>query len=93
VNFKAAVLRTAGLPLTIEQLSLASLGQSDVLVRIKATSLCHTDLEAVEGQLASPLPLVPGHEAAGVIEWVGKSVRNKAVGDHVIISWNPHCDH
>jgi S-(hydroxymethyl)glutathione dehydrogenase/alcohol dehydrogenase len=93
VNFKAAVLKTAGEPLTIEQLKIANLGDSDVLVRIKATSLCHTDLEAVEGQLGSPLPLVPGHEAAGVVEWVGKSVRNSAVGDHVIISWNPHCDH
>ncbi|HEV7618871.1 MAG TPA: Zn-dependent alcohol dehydrogenase [Burkholderiaceae bacterium] len=93
MNFKAAVLKTAGSPLSIEQLKIANLGESDVLVRIKATSLCHTDLEAVEGQLASPLPLVPGHEAAGIVEWVGKSVRNSAVGDHVVISWNPHCNH
>ena len=91
MNFNAAVLKTAGAPLGIETLSIRNLGDQDVLVRIKAASLCHTDLEAVEGQLASPLPLVPGHEAAGVVEWVGKSVRSSSVGDHVIISWNPYC--
>lgn len=93
MNFKAAVLKTAGAQLSIEQLRTAHLGDADVLVRIVATALCHTDLEAVEGQLGTPLPLVPGHEAAGIVEWVGKSVQRRAVGDHVIISWNPHCEH
>jgi S-(hydroxymethyl)glutathione dehydrogenase/alcohol dehydrogenase len=93
VNFNAAVLTHAGAALAIEQLHTANLGEADVLVRIVATALCHTDLEAVEGQLGAPFPLVPGHEAAGIVEWVGKSVRKRAVGDHVIISWNPHCNH
>lgn len=93
MNFNAAVLETAGQPLGIQELRTANLGDGDVLVRIVATALCHTDLEAVEGQLGTPLPLVPGHEAAGVVEWVGKSVQRRAVGDHVIISWNPHCNH
>lgn len=93
MNFNAAVLETAGQPLGIRELRTANLGDGDVLVRIVATALCHTDLEAVEGQLGTPLPLVPGHEAAGVVEWVGKSVQQRAVGDHVIISWNPHCNH
>jgi S-(hydroxymethyl)glutathione dehydrogenase/alcohol dehydrogenase len=93
VNFKAAVLSTVGSALRIEQLSTGNLGESDVLVRIKAASLCHTDLEAIEGQLASPMPLVPGHEAAGIVEWVGGAVRDTSIGDHVIISWNPHCNH
>lgn len=91
MGVRAAVLSHAGAPLTVERLTLAKLDEHDVLVRIRATSLCHTDLEAVEGQLGSPLPLVPGHEAAGVVEWVGRSVRQSAVGDHVIISWNPSC--
>jgi S-(hydroxymethyl)glutathione dehydrogenase/alcohol dehydrogenase len=93
VDFNAAVLESAGAPLGIRQLRTANLGDDDVLVRIVATALCHTDLEAVEGQLGTPLPLVPGHEAAGVVEWVGKSVQRRSVGDHVIISWNPHCNH
>lgn len=91
MTINAAVLTRVGSPLTIEQLTLANLDEFDVLVRIKATSLCHTDLEAVEGQLGSPLPLVPGHEAAGIVEWTGRSVCQTAVGDHVIISWNPNC--
>lgn len=93
MTFNAAILRVVGAPLGIEKLEIRNLGDSDVLVRIKATSLCHTDLEAVEGQLGTPLPLVPGHEAAGVVEWVGKTVRDKAVGDHVVVSWNPYCNH
>ena len=93
MSFDAAVLRSTGSPLNIERLEIGNLSDTDVLVRIKATSLCHTDLEAVEGQLATPLPLVPGHEAVGVVEWVGKLVRDPAVGDAVVISWNPHCDH
>ncbi len=91
MEIRAAVLASTGTPLTVERLTLANLAEDDVLVRIKATSLCHTDLEAVEGQLGSPLPLVPGHEAAGVVEWVGRSVRRVLVGDHVILSWNPSC--
>ena len=93
VTFNAAVLRAASAPLEVEKLEIRNLGADDVLVRIKATSLCHTDLEAVEGQLGTPLPLVPGHEASGVVEWVGPSVTDKAVGDHVVVSWNPHCNH
>ncbi|MDO9218627.1 MAG: alcohol dehydrogenase catalytic domain-containing protein, partial [Lacisediminimonas sp.] len=70
MNFNAAVLTHAGAALAIEQLHTANLGDADVLVRIVATALCHTDLEAVEGQLGAPFPLVPGHEAAGIVEWV-----------------------
>lgn len=91
-SFKSAVLRKFGAPLGIERVSIGGLAAQDVIVRIKATSLCHTDVEAVEGLLDSPLPLIPGHEAAGVVEWIGKSVQNVQVGDHVIISWNPHCN-
>lgn len=91
MTVRAAVLARIGSPLAIERLALGALDEHDVLVRIGATSLCHTDLEAVRGDLGSPLPLVPGHEAAGVVEWAGSSVRSAAVGDHVIVSWNPSC--
>ena len=89
--FSGAVLREVGLPLQIETLSLKGLLEKDVVVRIKATSLCHTDLEAVEGALRTPVPFIPGHEAAGIVESVGKGVSKLRPGDHVVISWNPYC--
>lgn len=91
MNFSAAVLREFGKPLTIETLSIQGLTSKDVVVRIQATSLCHTDLEAVEGALGTPVPFIPGHEAAGIVESVGKDVSHLQVGDHVVVSWNPYC--
>ena len=64
-----------------------------MLVRIKAAGLCHTDLEVIEGGLRYPMPIVLGHEAAGIVEAVGPEAHGVAVGDHVILSWNPHCGH
>ncbi len=88
---KAAVLEQAGQPLQLRDLELRNLADGDVVVRIAATSLCHTDLEAVQGHLGMPLPFIPGHEAAGVVEQVGRDVSNVKPGDPVVISWNPHC--
>jgi len=64
-----------------------------VLVRIMASGLCHTDLEVIEGSLAYPMPIVLGHEGAGIVEAVGADVGSVKVGDHVVCSWNPHCGH
>lgn len=91
MTFDAAVLTQTGAPLVIEQLTLGASGAHDVVVRIKATSLCHTDLEAVRGHLGMPVPFVPGHEAAGIVEWTGDAVQRVKPGDHVIVSWNPRC--
>ncbi len=93
MKFRAAVLRQPRGKLTIETVEAGSLKDDDVLVRIRATSLCHTDLEVIEGQLVMPMPIVLGHEAAGTIEKIGESVHGLAPGDPVIISWNPHCGH
>ena len=93
MKFKAAVLNEVGKPLEIEEIELGELGPTDVLVRIHASGLCHTDLEVIEGALAYPLPIVLGHEGAGVVETVGCDVTRVAQGDHVICSWNPHCGH
>lgn len=92
MNFAAAVLTETRQPLSVERLTLGALADNDVVVNVRATSLCHTDLEAVRGDLGVPAPFVPGHEAAGVVQWVGKAVTHVAVGDHVITSWNPHCN-
>lgn len=91
MQFKAAVLSESRSPLEIETLTLVELADTDVLIRVLATSLCHTDLEATQGNFGTPLPFVPGHEAAGVVEWIGKSVTTVKIGDHVVTSWNPHC--
>ena len=93
MKFTAAVLNRVNTPLTLDTLEMAPLERDDVLVRIHASGLCHTDLEAIQGTLAYPLPIVLGHEGAGVVEAVGKDVTEVTPGDHVICSWNPHCGH
>ena len=93
LQYRAAVLHAAQTPMSIETVTAAALKPTDVLVRIRAAGLCHTDLEVIEGSLRYPLPIVLGHEAAGVVEQVGAAARGVKVGDHVVLSWNPHCGH
>ena len=93
LQYRAAVLHAPQTPMSIETVAAAALKPTDVLVRIRAAGLCHTDLEVIEGSLRYPLPIVLGHEAAGVVEQVGATARGVAVDDHVVLSWNPHCGH
>jgi S-(hydroxymethyl)glutathione dehydrogenase/alcohol dehydrogenase len=93
VQARAAVLRQTGTPMTIETVEVGPIAPGDVLVRIRAAGLCHTDLEAIDGSLAVQLPAVLGHEAAGEIAELGAGVSDLAVGDRVVLSWNPHCGH
>jgi S-(hydroxymethyl)glutathione dehydrogenase / alcohol dehydrogenase len=93
LSFRAAVLHEPKAPLRIETIRAGALRPGDVLVRIKAAGLCHTDLEVIDGSLRYPTPIVLGHEAAGVVEEIGAQAKGVAVGDHVILSWNPHCGH
>ncbi len=93
MRFHAAVLHRVGEPLVVEPLEMGALGPDDVLVRLGASGLCHTDLEVMTGSLAYPLPIVLGHEGAGVVEAVGRDVTVVRPGDHVVCSWNPHCGH
>jgi S-(hydroxymethyl)glutathione dehydrogenase / alcohol dehydrogenase len=93
LQYDAAVLHRPGAALAIERISAAPLRRSDVLVRVRAAGLCHTDLEVIEGALRYPMPILLGHEAAGVVEEVGPAVAKVRRGDHVILSWNPHCGH
>jgi S-(hydroxymethyl)glutathione dehydrogenase/alcohol dehydrogenase len=93
MKFQAAVLHRPKEPLTVETVELGPLKPGDVLVRIRAAGLCHTDLEVIEGQLLYPMPIVPGHEAAGTVEQVGADVDGLTPGDRVVLSWNPHCGH
>jgi S-(hydroxymethyl)glutathione dehydrogenase/alcohol dehydrogenase len=93
LEYRAAVLHAVRAPMRIETVVASPLRGNDVLVRIKAAGLCHTDLEVIAGSLRYPTPIVLGHEAAGVVEEVGPEAHGVAVGDPVILSWNPHCGH
>ncbi|MGY2987266.1 Zn-dependent alcohol dehydrogenase [Bradyrhizobium sp. USDA 4508] len=90
---RAAVLHQSGTPLSVERVSLAPPMPTDVVVKVRAAGLCHSDLEVIDGSLRYPLPMILGHEAAGIVEEIGSAVRDISVGDHVILSWNPHCGH
>ena len=91
MKFQAAVLHAPSQHLVLETVEIADLQPSDVLVRVRASGLCHSDLEVIDGTLAFPTPIVLGHEVAGVVEAVGTAVKAVAIGDHVICSANPHC--
>ena len=77
VEFDAAILPAVGQPLEIRRTRIERLERGDVLVRIGATGLCHTDLEVIDGSLAYPMPIVLGHEGAGVVEAVGRTSRRE----------------
>ena len=83
----AAVLSANHEPFAIEPVEVEHPRRDEVLVRIVATGLCHTDLSAREGLIPFPLPGVLGHEGAGVVEEVGKGGTDLEVGDHVVMSF------
>lgn len=80
LQYRAAVLHAAKTPLVIETVTAAALKPTDVLVRVRAAGLCHTDLEVIEGSLRFPMPIVLGHEAAGIVEEVGLSRARRKEG-------------
>ena len=90
---KAAVLIEAGKPLQIEQINISSPGPHEVLIRTAACGLCHSDLHVIEGTYPHPLPAIPGHEAAGIVEAVGSEVRTVKVGDAVVTCLSAFCGH
>src|ERR1700760_4094375 len=93
LQYQAAVLHAAQKPLAIERVETVPLAPHDVLVRVRAAGLCHTDLEVIDGSLRYPMPIVLGHEAAGGVEDVGAAGTRPRRGERVVLSWNPHCGH
>jgi len=87
------VLREIGAPLDVVDLHLDEPRQGEVRVTLHAAGVCHSDLSIAEGRIASPLPVVLGHEGAGVVDAVGPGVHSVQPGDHVVISWVPMCGH
>jgi S-(hydroxymethyl)glutathione dehydrogenase / alcohol dehydrogenase len=88
---RVAVAYEVGQPLVLEDLPVPAIGPRDVLVRVTASGICHTDLNVINGLSSLPLPIVPGHEGCGVIEEVGAEVRRVRVGDRVLASVTPAC--
>jgi propanol-preferring alcohol dehydrogenase len=86
---KAAVVREFGKPLSIEQVPVPRPGPGEVLVRIKASGVCHTDLHAADGDwpVKPKLPFIPGHEGAGIVAALGPGVSGLKEGDAVGIAW------
>ena len=90
---RAAVLYEYNTPLVIEEVELDPPREGEVLVRMAASGVCHSDYHTVQGIHGWPLPSILGHEGAGIVEEVGAGVRNVAPGDHVMMSWLPSCGH
>ena len=88
---KAVICRELNKPVVVEDISVDSPKRGEVMVKIAACGVCHSDLSATNGTIALPPPLVLGHEAAGEIVEVGEGVTNLAAGDHVVSSFIYMC--
>lgn len=88
---KAVVFHELGKPLAVEDVELAAPGPREVRVKIEASGLCHSDIHRLHGHLPSALPMVMGHEGAGIVEETGSAVTGIEVGDHVVVSFGPYC--
>ncbi|HYF28567.1 MAG TPA: alcohol dehydrogenase catalytic domain-containing protein, partial [Baekduia sp.] len=101
MRVRAAVLREMGVPapyaqsrpLAIEEIELDPPGRGEVLVRVRAAGLCHSDLSVVDGSRPRVMPMVLGHEAAGDVEAVGEGVTSLQPGDRVVFAFVPSCGH
>lgn len=101
MKIRAAVLRQIGLPppykdsrpLVIDTVDLAPPGRDEVLVRIRAAGLCHSDLSVINGDRPRPVPMALGHEAAGEVAGLGEGVHDLRIGDPVALVFVPSCGH
>jgi alcohol dehydrogenase len=99
MKMQAAVIRETGLsqpyaqsqPMTIEEVDLAPPGTREVLVQVKAAGLCHSDLSTINADRPRPMPMILGHEAAGVVVECGPGVQDLQPGDHVVMVFAPSC--
>lgn len=88
---RAAVLNEVGKPLAIEEITIAEPGMGEALVRVVAAGVCHSDLHFMEGTYKRELPMILGHEVAGIVESVGPGVSNVVAGDRVIVGFVQPC--
>lgn len=88
---RAAVLHAIEEPLVIEEVDVAPPRAGEVLVRMTASGVCHSDLHSITGTFPWPMPVILGHEGAGIVEAIGADVHNVVPGDHVLLTWLPYC--
>jgi S-(hydroxymethyl)glutathione dehydrogenase/alcohol dehydrogenase len=88
---RAAILREAGRPLSVEPILIDRPGPREVLIRTAACGLCRSDLHFIDGAFPHPMPTIPGHEASGVVEAVGDGVISVKPGDHVVTFLTVFC--
>ncbi len=90
---KAAVCRHFAKPLQIEEINIASPAEDEILVKLAACAICHSDIMYIDGAWGGALPSVFGHEAAGIVQAVGEGVDTIAVGDHAVVTLIRSCGH
>ncbi len=88
---QAAVMYSTKEPLVVEELELDAPRAGEVLIRMGAAGVCHSDYHVISGQADHDLPVVLGHEGAGEVIGLGKGVTDLSIGDHVVLSWIPYC--
>jgi S-(hydroxymethyl)glutathione dehydrogenase/alcohol dehydrogenase len=88
---KAVVCRELNKPVSVEEVQIDKPGRGEAMVRLVASGVCHSDLSMTNGTLPASLPIVLGHEGAGIVEAVGEGVTRVKKGDAVILSWIPSC--
>lgn len=91
MKMKAAILEQVNTPLVVEEVELDEPKDKEVLVKLVATGVCHTDIHCIKGDLATPPPVVLGHEGAGIVEKVGRNVTEVQPGDRVVVTVAPYC--
>lgn len=94
MKIQAAVVRAPHAPMSMETLDMEAIRDNEILVRLVATGVCHTDIAMRDQAFPVPQPIVLGHEGAGIVEAVGRSVGKVKLGDHVVMSFSScgHCD-
>ena len=93
MKIQAALITAPRQPILVETLDLDKPHAGEVLVKVTACGVCHSDYHLVSGATKHPLPAVPGHEGAGIVEAVGDGVTRVKPGDHVVMNWAPYCGH
>ena len=88
---RGVIARAKGEPVTVETIVVPDPGPGEVLVKVQACGVCHTDLHYREGGIGDDFPYLLGHEAAGIVEAVGPDVTNVVPGDFVVINWRAVC--
>ena len=91
MRIAAAVLEVPGGPLRVAELELEAPRRDEVLVRLLSSGICRSDLSLLDGKWPAPLPMVLGHEGAGIVEAVGEGVDPTRIGEHVVLTFTPAC--